>query len=107
MSPRVENVKVSEVRSTDVQALVSQLTDRRRINVQRNAVMVSRAILVGTPKSHESRSVPYPRFLADQLELCRDKKRSDLLFGDGTNLIRPPDFRNGWLGARDRSVTRD
>lgn len=72
-------------------------TDRRRINVQRNAVMVSGAILVGTPKSHESRSVPYPLFLADQLaELCRDKKRTDLLFGDGVSFIRPPDPRNGW-----------
>ena len=36
-------------------------------------------------------------FLADQLdELCRDKKRTDLLFGDGINFIRPPDPRNGW-----------
>lgn len=71
--------------------------DRRRINLQRNAVMVSGAILVRTPKSHESRSVPYPRFLVDQLnERSRDKKRSDLLFGDGINFIRPPDPRNGW-----------
>ena len=53
--------------------------------------------MVGTPKSHESRNVPYPRVLADHLdELCRDKKRSDLLFGDGINFICPPDPRNGW-----------
>ena len=72
-------------------------TDRRRIDVQRNTVIVSAAILVGTPKSHESRSVPYPRFLADQLDgLDRDKKRSDVLLGDGINFIRPPDPRNGW-----------
>jgi integrase len=39
-------------------------TARRRINVQRNAVMV--------------------------------KSRVDLLFGDGINFLRPPDPRNGW-----------
>ena len=82
-------------------------TDRRRVNVQRNAVMVGGSILVGTPKSHESRSVPYPRFLSEQLaELCRDKGKSDLLFGDGINFIRPPDPRNGWW-VRAIAASRD
>jgi integrase len=72
-------------------------TARRRINVQRNAVMVGGAIIVGTPKSHESRSVPYPSFLTDRLaDESKDKSRVDLLFGDGINFLRPPDPRNGW-----------
>jgi len=72
-------------------------TARRRANVQRNAVMVGGDLIVGTPKSHESRSVPYPRFLAEPLDdLSHGKSKSDLLFGDGVTHIRPPDPRNGW-----------
>jgi len=44
-------------------------TQRRRINVRCNAVMIGEAIIVGTPNSHESRSVPYPCFLTDQLSV--------------------------------------
>jgi len=40
-------------------------TARRRVNVQRNAVMVGGDLVIGTPKSHESRSVPCPRFLEE------------------------------------------
>jgi integrase len=72
-------------------------TTRRRANVQRNAVMVGGELIVGTPKSHESRSVPYPRFPAEPLDdLRQGKSKSDLLFGDGFTHIRPPDPRNGW-----------
>ena len=59
--------------------------------------MVGGAIIVGTPKSHESRSVPYPSFLTDRLaDESKNKSRVDLLFGYGTNFLRPPDPRNGW-----------
>lgn len=70
---------------------------RRRVNVQRNAVMVGGDLIIGTPKSHEARSVPYPRFLDEPLEeIRRGKVSTDLLFGDGATHIRPPDPRNGW-----------
>lgn len=42
---------------------------RRRIAVNRNAVLVGSRIVVGTPKSHELRTVPLPRFLAEQLQV--------------------------------------
>lgn len=83
--------EVTELRIGDVDIV------RRRVNVQRNAVTVGGELIIGTPKSHESRSVPYPRFLEEPLaEAARGKTKADLLFGDGTTHIRPPDPRNGW-----------
>ena len=42
---------------------------RRRLAVRENAVRVGGKILLGTPKSHEARTVPFPPFLADRLAL--------------------------------------
>lgn len=70
---------------------------RRRAHVQQNAVMVGGQIVVGTPKSHEARSVPFPKFLSEPLAgLCEGKSRDMLVFGDGINHVRPPDSRRGW-----------
>lgn len=70
---------------------------RRRAQVQQNAVMVGGQIVVGTPKSHEARSVPFPKFLSEPLAaLCEGKGRDALVFGDGVNHVRPPDSRRGW-----------
>jgi len=41
---------------------------RRRLLIQENAVSVGGRIVVGTPKTHERRSVPYPAFLSESLE---------------------------------------
>lgn len=64
---------------------------RRRVSVTENAVAYGRNIHVGTPKTHETRSVPFPRFLAEPLAtLCDGKSRDDLLFGEGLeHVIRP------------------
>lgn len=84
---------------------------RRRIKVQQNAVMVGGSIVIGTPKTHEARSVPFPAFLSDALiELCKNKATNDLVFGDGREYIRPPDSRRGWWNAalrRSREVEPD
>lgn len=73
---------------------------RRRVNVSENAVSVGGTIVVGTPKSHTARSVPYPSFLAEPLaRLCEGKARGDLLFGEGLNHVRLPDSRRGWFVA--------
>jgi integrase len=80
---------------------------RRRVNVTRNAVMVGGTIVEGTPKSHESRSVPFPAFLSEPLaKLCEGKSRDDLLFGNGETFLRPPDVRNGWW-VRALTVARE
>ncbi|MEO6828007.1 MAG: tyrosine-type recombinase/integrase [Microbacteriaceae bacterium] len=71
---------------------------RRRINVQENAVNVGGKVIVGTPKSHEARSVPFPGFLAEPLAaLCEGKRHDQLVFGDGVAHLRPPDRRRGWF----------
>jgi len=72
-------------------------TLRRRVNVTENAVDVNGTIFVGTPKSHNSRSVPYPAFLSGLLaKECEGKSRDDLLFGSGESHVRRSDNRTGW-----------
>lgn len=64
---------------------------RRRLKVEENAVEVGGKIVLGTPKTHELRTVPYPKFLADDIaELCEGKHRDDLLFGPGGEHLRAP-----------------
>lgn len=86
--------EATALRVRDVDAL------RRRLKVTENAVLVSSAIHVGTPKSHRSRSVPYPAFLSLPIaKLAEGKARDALLFGDGTIHVRLPASRNGWFTA--------
>ncbi|WP_166805565.1 tyrosine-type recombinase/integrase [Cryobacterium ruanii] len=75
---------------------------RRRVNVHQKAVGVGGAFVLGTPKSHQSRSVPFPGFLSTPLkDLCVGKAASSLVFGTGTSIafVRPPDSRRGWWMA--------
>jgi hypothetical protein len=49
---------------------------RRRIDVRRAHADVGGHIVLGTPKSHQARTVPIPRFLACELsEQMNGKKR--------------------------------
>jgi integrase len=82
---------------------------RCRINVRENAVAVGGEIIVGTPKSHKVRSVPFPAFLSVPLaKLCEGKSRESILFGDGVNYQRSPDTRDGWFtGAKKRAAADD
>ena len=64
---------------------------RRRLNVNQNAVEVGSEVHVGTPKTHERRSVPFPAFLHELLLFqSRDKLPDALLFPgpDGLHLRR-------------------
>ncbi|WP_336643503.1 site-specific integrase [Microbacterium sp. MMO-113] len=74
---------------------------RRRLNVTENAVMVGSKIHVGTPKTHESRWVPYPAFVADRLQSIVASRPSldSLAFGDGFDHLRLPNSRDGWFAA--------
>lgn len=78
---------------------------RRRLQVEENAVKIGGEVIVGTPKSHRARSVPFPRFLAEALaRQCEGKARDDLVFGDGVNHIKTPTWRDGWFHyAKKRS----
>jgi integrase len=53
--------------------------DRRRIDVRRAFSDVGGRVVLGTPKSHLSRTVPIPRFLSDELTTAADGKQSDEL----------------------------
>jgi integrase len=76
---------------------------RRRAKVTENAVMVGGAIVVGTPKNHRARSVPFPPSLTEPLAaLCVGKSRADLLFGNPGEHLRPPDSRRGWFASAVR-----
>ena len=71
---------------------------RRRARVEENAVKVSTRIVVGTPKTHETRSVPLPRFLLQGLALqIAGKGRDQIVFGDGDTHLERPHARNGWF----------
>lgn len=82
---------------------------RRRVSIEENAVMVGGYIEVGTPKTHEVRSVPYPAFLAKAVDDAVEGKRtSDLLFGDGKIHMRLPNSERGWFaGAVERVQAED
>lgn len=79
-------------------------TTKRRLRVDQNAVRVDGKIFVGTPKSHERRTVPYPAFLAKAIsDACKDNHPDDLLFPDKNGYyMRPPHTgrnRVSWLDA--------
>lgn len=82
---------------------------RGRLTVAQNAVEVRATIHVGTPKTHERRSVPFAAFLADLLKRqTRDKLPDALLFpgSDGSYMrrTRTDDNSSGWFaGAVKRS----
>ncbi|MEF2977274.1 hypothetical protein [Subtercola sp. YIM 133946] len=78
-------------------------TLRRRVLVSENAVDVSGTIIVGTPKSHVTRSVPYPAFLSLPIAaLCQGKDRDALLFGDGHSHMHLPHSLRGWFASAVR-----
>lgn len=65
--------------------------ERRRLSVNENAVLVGTELHVGSPKTHELRSVGFPNFLAEPLKtLAAGKEPRALLFGDGDVHIQRP-----------------
>ena len=84
--------EVTGLRVRDLDAL------KRRLSVRENAVKVGGKIIVGTPKSHEARTVPFPPFLSEPLaKLCEGKTPDQMLFGDGVTYQRTPSTRDGWM----------
>jgi integrase len=73
-------------------------TLRRRMLVEENAVLVNGRVIVGTPKAHEARSVPYPKFLSEPLAReCEGKSRDDLVFGGGVAHVIRSKSGVGWF----------
>lgn len=67
--------ELAALRVSDVDML------RRRIHVRRNAVNVGGKVVVGTPKTHELRTMTFPKFLTEPLAAaCAGKARDALVF---------------------------
>lgn len=84
-------------------------TAKRRVQVIQNAVTVGSRIEVGTPKTHERRTVPYPAFLdAEIAALIKGKPQTAIVFGDGKNYLPLPRTGSGWFSrAVDRCIAAD
>ncbi len=79
---------------------------RHRIDVRRAHADVGGHIVLGAPKSHQNRTVPIPRFLANELaDLTTDKTADQLVFTtQGGHLLRLPNWRREvFLPARIRA----
>jgi integrase len=83
--------------------------NRRRVTVRQNAVLVGGEIHIGSPKSHVSRSAPYPEFLDSTIRvLFLGKEPDHYLFGTGQSPLRLPNSKDGWFaGAVKRSRRED
>jgi len=80
---------------------------RRRLAISENAVEVGAETIVGTPKSHKRRSVPFPAFLGDSLaQAAAGKQINDLLFSGrfGEHVKRATRGQRTWFkSALDRA----
>jgi integrase len=79
---------------------------RRRVDVGRAFSDVGGHVVLGTPKSHQSRTVPVPRFLARELSVATTGKHADdLVFTmPGGSVMRLSNWRRAsFLPARARA----
>jgi len=84
--------------------------DKRRANIEENAVEVGYKIITGTPKTHERRVVAYPAFLDDAVKkACAGRKRDALVWSDdGVKHLRAGNRQSGWfVGAVKRAQAAD
>lgn len=77
---------------------------RRRIVLHRNAVTVGGAMVVGTLKTGEARTVSVPGFVVDELaRTCQGKGRDDLIWPSATGgYLAPPGTTSSWLSGAVR-----
>ncbi|TGY39723.1 site-specific integrase [Microbacterium laevaniformans] len=78
-------------------------TARRRLRIEENAVLVNATMHVGSTKTNEARSVPYPGFLSEALRTASlGKQPEDLVFGTGEAHARRPQSQDGWFASAVR-----
>ncbi|MEE6387202.1 tyrosine-type recombinase/integrase [Microbacterium paraoxydans] len=83
---------------------------RRRVSIEENAVVVNGHVHVGTPKTHERRTVPFPAFLDGALERASAGKPSDALLwpAEEGGYLRSGNAVSGWFaGAVKRARDMD
>jgi integrase len=79
---------------------------KRRLNIAANAVVVNGHVIVGSPKTHERRSVIYPAFLDAAIrEATQGKRANELLWpADGGGYLRPGNAVSGWFSGAGKRV---
>lgn len=79
---------------------------RRRVQVVESVTEVNGSLVWGTPKTHERRSVPIPRFLVDQLRPRVEGRPSDALVFPSPRggVLRVRNFRRRVFDAAVREV---
>lgn len=86
---------------------------RRRVQIEENAVEIKGHFVVGTPKDHERRTVPYRAFLDEAIDAAViGKDADDLLWPAerGGGYLRAGNRQSGWFTgavARARAEDRD
>lgn len=82
---------------------------KARVHVRQNAPRVHGTPTIGTPKSHEARSVPLTDFLVEELqEHCDERPRAAFVFGDGLRPLPQPTWKDGWyMQAKKRAHAID
>jgi integrase len=84
--------------------------DRRRVDVRRAFSDVGGRVILGTPKSHQSRTVPLPQFLATEIAAAVAGRHADQLVFTmpGGGVMRLPNWRRSvFLSARRRAGLSD
>jgi len=95
--------ELAGLRTSDVDLM------RRRITVQRAVVDLGGKLIVGTPKSHQEREVPIPRFLAEMLaeDLHGRDQDAPAFPSPRGGFIRNYSFRRQWFDAAATAVGVD
>ncbi len=95
--------ELAGLRTSDVDLM------RRRITVQRAVVDLGGKLIVGTPKSHQEREVPIPRFLAELLaeELHGRDQDAPAFPSPRGGFLRNYSFRRQWFDAAATAVGVD
>jgi len=79
---------------------------RRRIQIEEAVTEVNGRLVWGTPKSHASRSVPIPRFIADELMVhMAGRKADELLFPSPLGgVLRNRAARRSWFDQAAETI---
>lgn len=83
---------------------------RRRANIEENAVWVNGTVRVGTPKTHERRTIVWPAVLDDAVKAAIAGRKKDALIwsDDGFQYRSPSNSQHGWFAnAVQRCQERD
>lgn len=82
---------------------------RPRVHVRQNAPRVDGHYVIGTPKSHEARSVALPGFLMSEVrERVKGRGMGAYVFGEGSVLLAQPAHGDGWFAqAKKRAAAAD